>query len=41
VNGVPVANYAEDKQEKSDQQQASGFRGIGRMATMLVIGLVG
>ena len=40
MNGVPVANQSEGEQEKGDQQQARGLRGINRVALVLVgIGL--
>ena len=40
VNGVPVTNQGEHEQQKSDQQQAGSFRGINRVAAMLVVGIV-
>ena len=40
MNGVPVANYGEYKQEKRNQQQARRFRGIGRVPLVLVVGVV-
>jgi hypothetical protein len=40
VNGVPVADQGEDEQQKRDQQQAGGFRGINRVPLMLVAGVV-
>ena len=38
MDGVPVANDSEDKHQKSDQQQAGGFRSINPVPLMLVGG---
>jgi len=35
VNGVPVANYRENQQQKGDQQQAGRFRGVNRVPQIL------
>ncbi len=38
MDGVPVANHGEDEQQKRDQEQAGGFRGIDRVVTTLAGG---
>ena len=40
MNGVPVANQCEDEQQKGNQQQAGGFRGINRVPAVLAGGIV-
>jgi hypothetical protein len=37
VDLVPVANQRENEQHKRDQQQPGSFRGVDRVAVMLVI----
>jgi hypothetical protein len=37
---MPIANYSENEQQKRNQQQAGGFRSIGRMPLVLVAGIV-
>ena len=40
MNGMPVSNYGDEEQKKGNQQQAGGFRGIDRVAALLVAGIV-
>lgn len=40
MNSVPVANQSEDQQQKRNQQEARGFRGIDRAPAVLAAGVV-
>jgi len=37
---MPVANQGEDQQQKGDEEQAGGFRGINRVPAVRVAGTV-
>jgi hypothetical protein len=40
MDGVPITNDGENQQQKRDQQKSGGFRGVNRVAAMLVVGVI-
>jgi len=41
VDGVPVADQDEEEQQKSDQEQTGGFRGVDGVTAVLLVPTVG